>query len=134
MVPVPPKQWLYEPDEQPKKKHHWTRSFAGFLEVDGEKVGKCPSTIDAPMAEKLLNTQSLAYHNPRAPGPLPDRLYLVHSGIVYRATWTRPGVSFHAFPEDGAHLRKLPGRVRRDIVALAVRLGCRAEVEEWMAQ
>ena len=32
-VPDIPHKWLYEPDENPKKKHHWDQSAAGFVAV-----------------------------------------------------------------------------------------------------
>ncbi len=36
--------WLYEPDENPKRKHHWNKDYAGFVEVGPNRVGKCPAT------------------------------------------------------------------------------------------
>lgn len=116
-----------------KRKHHWTEAFAGFVDAGGERVGKCPVGISAEQAEELLNTQAVEYHNPRAPGPAPDRLYVIHEGVVYRAVPTVAGVSFHAFPDLPERLRVLPKPLRRRIIELAERLGCREEVERWIA-
>ena len=99
----------------------------------GEKVGKCPANLSTAEAEALLNTQSVPFHNPKAPGPTPDRLYIVHDGVVYRAKPTRPGISFHAFPEDAEHLAGLPKRWKSQIIELADRLGCKKAVLDWMS-
>lgn len=125
--------WRYEPDENPKRKHRWNKNEAGFEAHDGKLVGKCPSGISAADAERLLNEQSVPYFNPRAPGPRPDRLYVVHDGVVYRATPTQAGVSFHAFPELPERFLRLPRSVRRAVVELAERLGCKEEVERWIS-
>lgn len=126
-------RWLYEPDEQPKRKHRWKQNHAGFEQVSGEKVGRCPANLSNEQAEALINDQSVPFVNPRAPGPTPDRLYVVHEGVVYRAKPTRAGVSFHAFPEDPEHLAGLPKRWKAEILALADRLGCKKGVEDWMS-
>ena len=39
-------QWVYMPDEGPKKKHHWDKNEPGFEDVRGILVGKCPN-VDA---------------------------------------------------------------------------------------
>lgn len=133
MNAAPQPAWLYQVDEDRKRKHHWTEDRAGFIEVNGEIVGKCPVSIAVSEAQHLLNAQSVPYFNPRAPGPNPDRLYVVHRGVVYRAVPTVAGKSFHAFPELPARLRALPKAVRTQIVSLADQLGCKGEVEEWIA-
>jgi hypothetical protein len=125
--------WLYEADEQPKRKHRWKESHAGFVLESGEKVGKCPAGMSTAQAQILINTQSVPFFNPKAPGPYPDRLYVVHEGVVYRATPTRPGVSFHAFPETAERLSRLPGKWKDQILELADRLGCRKGVLDWMS-
>src|SRR6266568_2885800 len=35
-----PHKWLYEPDEVPKRKHHWDQDEAGFVAVGAIFVGK----------------------------------------------------------------------------------------------
>lgn len=130
--PPPAKtKWAYEADEKPKKKHGWNKDEPGFKRVRKELVGKCPVSMTCAQAEQLLNEQSVAFHNPHAPGPIPDRLYVVHDGTVYRAAPTRPGHSFHAFPELPERLRSLPIIWRKKIWALADRLGCREQVDDW---
>lgn len=132
-VSGPGSRWLYEPDERPKRKHRWRHAHAGFVEQCGEKVGKCPSDLTDAMAEELLNTQAVPYFNPKARGPSPDRLYVVHEGVVYRAVPTRAGRSFHGFPESPEHLARLPRAVLAQILALAERLGCKDRVQDWMS-
>lgn len=128
-----PPPWKYQPDEEPKRKHHWGESRAGFVMESGESVGKCPSTISVPLAEQLLNNQGIPWSNPRFPaGTYPDRIYVVHDGVVYRAKPTNPGVSYHAFPDSPEHLRHLPKKIREQILGLADTLGCKKEVQAWM--
>jgi hypothetical protein len=128
-----PPPWKYQPDEDPKRKHHWSEPRAGFATEGGEKVGKCPCTITVELAERLLNQQGLPWDNPRLPtGTHPDRIYVVYDGVVYRAKPTIAGVSYHAFPELPERLRQLPKAVREQILGLADRLGCKKEVQAWM--
>jgi hypothetical protein len=124
--------WKYAPDEDPKRKHYWNQAYAGFVEVDGVQVGKCPNCITNEQAEVALN-DGIPWHNPRVPKTgWPDRFYIVHGGVVYRAKPTNPGSSYHAFPELPSELNKLPRAVRDQIVARAQELGCQSEVAEWM--
>lgn len=128
---MPP--WEYRADENPKRKHHWNEPRAGFVIEGGENVGKCPCTISRDLAEHLLNDQGIVWNNPRLPsGTYPGRIYVVHEGVVYRATPTIAGVSYHAFPELPERLRGLPKKVRERILGLAENLGCRKEVQAWM--
>lgn len=128
----PTRRWRYQVDEDRKRKHHWNEPRAGFVEVGGEQVGKCPVNVTLDQAERLLNEQAVPYHNPKAPGPNPDRIYVVHEGVVYRAVPTVAGVSFHGFPDSPERLRSLPKVVRRQILDLADRLGCKDQVLKWM--
>lgn len=134
MTTGPPERWRYQVDEHRKRKHHWEEDYPGFIRVGGEIVGKCPKTLTTTIAEDLLNRQSVPYHNPRAPGPNPDRLYVVHEGMVYRAVPTVAGQSFHGFPELPQKLRELPKAVRNKILSLAEELGCKESVEEWLSK
>jgi len=94
-----PAPWKYQPDEDPKRKHRWNEHRAGFVEAGGETIGKCPRAITIELAEHLLNHQGISWSNPRlSPGTYPDRIYVVHDGVVYHAKPTVPGVSYHAFP------------------------------------
>lgn len=128
-----PPPWKYQPDEDPKRKHHWKGIRAGFVTVRGEVVGKCPCTISLELAEHLLNTSGIPWSNPRFPvGTHPDRIYVVHEGVVYRAMPTIAGVSYHAFPELPERLRHVPKTVRAQILTLADQLGCKKEVQAWM--
>lgn len=123
----------YEPDERPKKrKHHWDNDWAGFVRRDGVLVAKCPVSLTLERAEALLN-DGVPWFNPRAPGPHPDRVYVVHDGVVYRATPTHVGRAYHGFPEHPERLRELPKRVREMILQRAQHLQQEAEVLAWMA-
>jgi len=51
-----PHKWLYQPDEDPKRKHHWNQNEAGFVTVGAIFVGKCPSDMTIELAQTLLNT------------------------------------------------------------------------------
>ncbi len=51
-----PQMWLYEPDEIPKKKHHWKEDRAGFETVGNVFVGKCPRTMSIELAQMLLDS------------------------------------------------------------------------------
>lgn len=130
--PMATNPWKYSPDEDPKRKHHWDRPHAGFVEVGGVQIGKCPSGITNQQAEDALNA-GIPWHNPRIPNVgWPDRIYIVHDGVVYRAKPTNPGTSYHAFPELPAELNNLPGSLRAKIIARAQELGCQTEVIQWM--
>lgn len=126
-------RWRYVPDEDPKRKHHWTESRAGFVKVGSAKVGKCPATMSVTDAEALLN-DAIPWSPARWRHDHPQRLYSVLDGVVYRATPTVPGVSYHGFPE-------LPGRfpaggnaseVKQLLLQRAAEQNCEKEVRAWM--
>ncbi len=125
--------WKYEPDENPKIKHHWDKLTAGFVEINGARIGKCPSNMALSLAEDLLNN-GIPFSPPGWNRPYPKRIYAVHDGVVYRATHTRPGVSYHGFPEYPSEIRTLPGPVRDAILQEARTLGCEKEVKRWINQ
>jgi hypothetical protein len=52
----------------------------------------------------------------------------VHQGVVYRATPTNPGRSYHGFPESERELQRLPRHVRHQILERAKILDCEEEV------
>jgi hypothetical protein len=122
--------WRYETDENPKRRHAWSNAYAGFVVVQGVEVGKCPNNISSTVAERLLNT-GIPVQAPRSAAPYPKRIYIVHDGVVYRATPTNPGVSYHAFPEKAEEFRRLPRSVRGSILSEAERLGHGNEVRRW---
>ncbi|MBF0143986.1 MAG: hypothetical protein HQL59_11085 [Magnetococcales bacterium] len=83
--------WKYDPAEK-RYKHKWSRNEAGFLPPEGRnRRGQCPTSIThhPTIAEKLLNNG--------VPWPpeaeVPEILYNVHEGVVYRAEETEPGKS-----------------------------------------
>lgn len=125
--------WLYEPDEIPKRKHYWAEDYADFVEEGSGIVGKCPVSLGVAEAQTLLD-DAVPYSGPRWDRSYPNRLYAVSDGVVYRATPTNPGMSYHGFPE---YPGKFPSgsaaeKVKRAIVECARRQGCEAEVRGWM--
>lgn len=120
----------YEPDEVPKRKHHWTEDRADFVFVRGIPIGKCPTSMTNAAARALLNS-GIPWFNPRARGAHPDRVYVVHGGVVYRATATQIGKSFHAFPELPRELRALPKPTKKAILSRAEELGQLEAVRAW---
>ncbi len=125
-------KWKYEPDERPKRKHHWDKDVPGFVSIAGEIVAKCPRNLSLERAEELIN-EGIPFDSDRAGvGPWPGTIYVVHEGAVYRAKPTSPGVSYHGFPETAERCRKLPRTVRNAILARADELGCGVEVRRWM--
>ena len=129
----PPARWLYESDEQPKRRQHWDRPRAGFVTVRGQLVGKCPAGISIPAAEALLN-QGIPHRSERHRHAWPDQIWIVHDGALFRAKPTRRGVSYHAFPARGRDFQRLPGPVRTAILDRARQLGCQAELLRWLNQ
>lgn len=123
--------WKYERDATPRRKHQWGRDEYGFVEVNGTIVGKCPSSMTEERAEAALNS-GYEYRPRRGwAADYPERIYAVLDGVVYRATPTNPGVSYHGFPE----LRnKFKDRreVRDAIMELAKRDGSEKEVSKWL--
>lgn len=123
--------WIYEPDERPKRKHHWDQPRAGVVQVHGIPVSKCPSTLTVEDAEAMLNA-GVEWRPRRGwSHDHPQRIYAVADGVLYRATPTNPGRSYHGFPE-------LPGQVPPDpalrgaIMELARADGSEREVERWL--
>jgi hypothetical protein len=50
-----PHKWLYEPDEDHKRKHHWNQNEAGFVTVGATFVGKCPNNMSMRLAQTLVD-------------------------------------------------------------------------------
>ena len=122
--------WRYEPDENPKRRHAWPNPHAGFVIVQGVEIGKCPNNIPRAEAERLLNT-GIPVMAARSGVGYPKRIYVVHEGVVYRATPTNPGVSYHAFPEKAEEFRRLPRGVQEAILNEAERQGRGEDVSRW---
>lgn len=120
--------WHYVPDETPKRKHYWDQPVAGFVEIGGEIVAKCPNNVTIDQCEELLN-----HGVPWSPvgwrKNYPKRIYIIHHSVVYRATVTVGGVSYHAFPELA---ERFPPGLREDLLARARMLNCENEVRKWL--
>ena len=124
--------WVYEPDRDRKHKRNWRHNYAGFVEVANSVVAKCPHGMTPQECEHLLNTDSIEYRPRRWPHDYPERIYNIRDKVVYRATPTNPGQSYHGFPELQDRIRELPRNVKDQILARADQLGCRQEVEKWL--
>jgi hypothetical protein len=125
---VPAPQWKYVPDEDPKDKHHWEKNEAGFIEVNGVQIGKCPNNMTLQQAQQLLES-GLPWFPKGWKKAFPKRIYNIRNKVVYRATPTIPGQSYHGFPErpDG-----VPPEMRKPLLALAEQQGCHEEVKAWL--
>jgi hypothetical protein len=114
-----PHKWLYEPDEDPKRKHHWHQNAAGFVTVGATFVGKCPKDMSMELAQTLLDT-GIEWSPKGWTAPYPQRIYCVWDGVLYRAMTTIPGRSYHGFPEHPS--RFPPGnRALRDQIIVSAR-------------
>lgn len=122
--------FAYEPDERPKRKHHWEKPVPGFVLEGKALVGKCPSSIDAAAAANMLRDGE-AYSPPGWRHTWPKRIYVVMDGVPYRATPTRPGRSYHGFPEHPSELRRLPKSLIERLQTRAERQGRLPEFEAW---
>jgi hypothetical protein len=110
--------WIYEVNPDRKHKRGWNQPKPDFVDVNGEIVGKCPTTITIEKAEELLNT-GIPYSPPRWPHAYPERIYNIYEGQLYRATPTVPGRSYHGFPEHPTRAQKLPRELKKRILELA---------------
>ncbi len=119
--------WKYDTGER-RQKHKWSNDYAGF-EVEGRiEVGKCPTIITQGLAKKLLN-EGVEWNNPNMPpSNSPRNIYNVHEGVVYKATITLTGVSYHGYPCKG----QVPREVVTQLKALAARKNCSKELEAWL--
>lgn len=123
--------WLYETDEDPKRKHHWQNDYAGFVVIGQNYVGKCPSSMTLAAAQDKLN-QGIPWSPRNWRREHPQRIYVVDSGVLFRATPTNPGRSYHGFPEHYSRFPNASQQLRRDVLALARTLDCEDKLREWM--
>jgi len=122
-------QLSYEPDEHPKRKHHWDKDHPGFVALGGVLIGKCPANASLQDAEATLRS-GLPLPSER---PYPKRIYNVGTdGALYRFTGTNPGRSYHGFPAPGRELEGLPRGFREALRARAESLGCSAQFDRWI--
>ena len=124
--------WEYEPDEKPKRKHGWNRDEAGFIEVHGVPVGKCPQGMNLSDAKELLN-DGIPFPANTGPGHPPRRIYVVQEGVLYRAVPTVPGRSYHGFPELPTEFSRMPRQFQALIMERARELECEEELIKWLA-
>jgi hypothetical protein len=120
--------WKYAPDEDPKRKHHWSNDYAGFKKVGNSLVGKCPNNLSLAKCEQLINV-GVGWSPDRWNKKYPKRIYTIHEGVVYRATPNVGGVSYHGFPEL---LDQFPREMADRVIALADQLGFGPEVRTWL--
>ena len=123
--------WEYKPDETPKKKHAWGNPYAGFVRVGGVEIGKCPKDFDLREAERLIN-EGIPFSSRRSHRKHPDRIYVVHDGVLYRAVPTIEGVSYHGFPELPKDFNDLPTRIQNQIWDRAESMGQIKQVKRWL--
>jgi hypothetical protein len=124
--------WKYDAGERPKRKHGWDKDEAGFVEVDGVLVGKCPKRMSNAEAERLLNEG--VPHTEEVRGGVPKAIYALRDGVLYCAIPTRVGVSYHGFPMLPARFDRLPVRVRDRVTAYAQNHRIERDLREWLAR
>jgi hypothetical protein len=130
--PVLGPPWRYETDEHPKKKHHWSKPMAGFVERrDGTRVSKCPAGFSLVLAAQLVN-EGIPSPTDLAPTTWPSQIFVVHDGVLYRAVPTNPGRSYHAYPVDSDDLRLVPRDVLEKIFERARALNCERKLRRWI--
>jgi hypothetical protein len=123
--------WRYEPDETPKRKHHWKENFAGFETVGSVLVAKCPNGMSLEQAEDLLN-DGIEWSPRGWLNDYPQRIYAVLDGVLYRAMPTNPGASYHGFPEHHSRFPAGNRALRQRVLEQAARRGCELELRRWM--
>lgn len=130
-VPDAPHKWLYEPDENPKRKHHWNQNTAGFVTVGDIYVAKCPNNMPITLAQTLLNA-GVEWSPKMWTEPYPKRIYCVWEGVLYRAMLTNPGRSYHGFPEHPSGFPPGSRELRNKLIELAREQHCEQELRAWM--
>jgi len=124
--------WKYVPDPNRKHKKGWQKNFVGFIEKPkGSFIGKCPTNLTTEQAEKLLNT-GIEFSPPDWKREYPERIYNIHDGVLYRATATNPGESYHGFPEHPTRAQKLPKVLKERILKIAEHHNCLEEIKRWL--
>jgi len=125
------RNWRYDPGEKPKRKHAWSQPHAGFVKMGGHLVGKCPKGLTLEVAETLLN-DGIEEEAVGRGGTHPQRIYVVHEGVLYRAVPTLKGISYHAFPELPKGFKQLDDELKRKIWDRAKELGQEKELKQWL--
>ena len=123
--------WEYEPDPERKHKKGWTSNSPGFVSVANVVVGKCPHDLTVEMCRELINN-GVEDSPKRWSHSYPDRIYNIVRGVVYRATPTIGGRSYHGFPELQDRISELPRELKNRLLDLAEAHGCREEVAKWL--
>jgi hypothetical protein len=123
--------WEYEVGSARKHKKKWNHNYHGFVKVGNGWVGKCPHNLTIEKCKEVLNN-GVEYHSPRSSHEHPERIYNIIDGVVYRATPTVPGVSYHGFPERPEFMKSLPRNLKEQLLLRAEQLKCRPEVERWL--
>ena len=123
--------WVYEPDPQRKHKKGWTHNYSGYVVIANTIITKCPHNLTNATCTDLINN-GVEYRPRRWRHAHPDRIYNIIDCVVYRATPTTPGVSYHGFPELQDRIADLPRELKNRLLALAEEKGCREEVEKWL--
>ena len=119
-------KWRYERGEG-RRKHCWSKPFAGFVPSRRGEVGKCSSEITDEVAQTLLDTGIELFEFEE--DSYPSRIYNVFHGVIYEAMPTIPGRSYHGFPWRG---QRLPLIVVVTLEQKAKASGYEAEFNRWL--
>lgn len=121
--------WKYDPGEH-RVKHCSNEPEAHFVREGSAVIGKCPGTLPKTLAEKLLNS-GFGYFEPGS--EYPSKIYNVHQGVVYEATPTSPGVSYHGYPWTRLPGRQMiPRRIIKSLEQRATEEGSLSAYKDWM--
>ena len=124
-------RWRYERGEG-RYKHRWSNDYAGFEPGGKGPVGKCPSSIDEPLAEQILNT-GIPFRTSDQ-DQHPSRIYATYRGVIYEAVPTVPGLTYHGYPWRGDLPGRppLPKRIMRYLKQQAQSSGYLREHKQWL--
>jgi hypothetical protein len=117
----------YDPGEHRFKHKNWRGEH--FNAEAGRPVGQCPPEFHqvSELAGRLLN-DGIPWNNPGDKRATPHYVYNVYKGVVYEATRTEPGKSYHGYPFRG----RLPRVVLTRLEAIAEAQGCLHQMRRWL--
>jgi hypothetical protein len=121
----------YDADESRRRLHQWKHAHAGFVseEKRGREVGKCSASIDADLAQRLLD--GAIERSPKTWKKIyPKELFNVYEGVPYRAHSVTKG-QYHGFPEKPGGV---PPNLHDELRSRAQQAGFLDEFDAWMAK
>ena len=121
-------RWTYERGEH-RYKHCWNENHAGFEPGHRGPIGKCPNTLRDEEAQALLESGIAFFKNEG--DSYPSHIYNVHRGVIYEASPTNPGKSYHGYPWRGKR-HQIPRRILDELEQRAIEGGDGREFDKWL--